>query len=45
MSQSHGLEHIDLELKKTLCTQWHIASRAKIKDKIEMDLKQQPQAP
>ena len=43
-SQSRDLEAINLELEKTFCTLRHIASKAKIEDKIGMNLEQQPQA-
>ena len=43
--QSHDLEHIVLELEKTLCIQRRIASKVKFEDKIEVDVEQQPQAP
>lgn len=43
--QSHDLELINLELKKSFRTHRHIASKVKIEDKIKMDLEQQPQAP
>ena len=34
MSQSYDLNHVDLELEKTLCTHRHIASRVKIENKV-----------
>ena len=43
--QSNELEHIDIELEKTLCIQRHIASMVKFEDNIEIDVEQQSQAP
>ena len=41
-SQSYDRVPIDLKLEKALDTHRHIASKVKIGNKVEMDLKQQP---